>query len=93
MQTSRVHEVRPRKDKRGIDLISDALPFGAFGVIGTSRCERNRVRNLFCFPDLGFRVCLPYRHRRECSPPKPGKKKQKRYDYGHAILIIHSFLE
>jgi len=23
-----VHEVRPRKDKRGFDLISDALPFG-----------------------------------------------------------------
>ena len=23
-----VYEVRPRKDKRGIDLISDALPFG-----------------------------------------------------------------
>jgi hypothetical protein len=22
------HEVRPRKDKRGVDLISDALPFG-----------------------------------------------------------------
>jgi hypothetical protein len=22
------YEVRPRKDKRGIDLISDALPFG-----------------------------------------------------------------
>ena len=25
MQT---YEVRPRKDKRGVDLISDALPFG-----------------------------------------------------------------
>jgi hypothetical protein len=23
-----VNEVRPRKDKRGVDLISDALPFG-----------------------------------------------------------------
>ena len=23
-----VYEIRPRKDKRGIDLISDALPFG-----------------------------------------------------------------
>jgi len=23
-----VYEVRPRRDKRGIDLISDALPFG-----------------------------------------------------------------
>jgi hypothetical protein len=24
-----LYEVRPRKDKRGVDLISDALPFGA----------------------------------------------------------------
>jgi hypothetical protein len=24
----RVYEVRPRKDHRGVDLISDALPFG-----------------------------------------------------------------
>ena len=23
-----IHEVRPRKDPRGVDLISDALPFG-----------------------------------------------------------------
>jgi hypothetical protein len=23
-----VYEIRPRKDRRGIDLISDALPFG-----------------------------------------------------------------
>jgi hypothetical protein len=23
-----IYEVRPRKDKRGFDLISDALPFG-----------------------------------------------------------------
>jgi hypothetical protein len=22
------YEIRPRKDKRGVDLISDALPFG-----------------------------------------------------------------
>jgi len=26
--TLHVYEVRPRKDKRGVDLISDALPFG-----------------------------------------------------------------
>jgi hypothetical protein len=30
MMTSSLHvyEVRPRKDHRGVDLISDALPFG-----------------------------------------------------------------
>jgi len=28
METKHVYEVRPRKDHRGVDLISDALPFG-----------------------------------------------------------------
>jgi hypothetical protein len=28
MQPTHVYEVRPRKDKRGMDLISDVLPFG-----------------------------------------------------------------
>jgi len=27
-KTRTVYELRPRKDKRGFDLISDALPFG-----------------------------------------------------------------
>jgi hypothetical protein len=27
-RSQHVYEVRPRKDKRGVDLISDALPFG-----------------------------------------------------------------
>ncbi len=29
-----VYEARPRKDKRGFDLISDALPFGRFWYAG-----------------------------------------------------------
>ena len=29
-----VYEVRPRKDKRGVDLISDALPFGRLWCAG-----------------------------------------------------------
>ncbi len=28
MPPMHVYEVRPRKDRRGFDLISDALPFG-----------------------------------------------------------------
>ena len=28
------YEVRPRKDKRGVDLISDALPFGKLWYAG-----------------------------------------------------------
>jgi hypothetical protein len=26
--SAHIYEVRPRKDRRGVDLISDALPFG-----------------------------------------------------------------
>jgi len=37
-----VYEVRPRKDKRGFDLISDALPFGPAGVW---RAKRNQQRS------------------------------------------------
>jgi hypothetical protein len=29
-----LYEVRPRKDKRGVDLISDALPFGGLWYAG-----------------------------------------------------------
>ena len=28
VKATHVYEIRPRKDKRGFDLISDALPFG-----------------------------------------------------------------
>jgi hypothetical protein len=28
MRHRAIYEVRPRKDKRGVDLISDVLPFG-----------------------------------------------------------------
>ena len=32
--TMHVYEVRPRKDHRGVDLISDALPFGRLWYAG-----------------------------------------------------------
>jgi hypothetical protein len=35
-----VYEVRPRKDHRGVDLISDALPFGGLWYAG-----RNAISN------------------------------------------------
>ena len=31
-----VYEVRPRKDKRGVDVISDALPFGRLWYDGSN---------------------------------------------------------
>jgi hypothetical protein len=33
------YEVRPRKDHRGIDLISDALPFGRLWYVGPNAIE------------------------------------------------------
>ena len=38
--TKHIYEVRPRKDRRGIDLVSDALPFG-----GLWYAEPNAVAN------------------------------------------------
>ena len=32
-----VYEIRPRKDHRGVDLISDALPFGSVFYFCCSR--------------------------------------------------------
>jgi hypothetical protein len=34
MRTAHIYEVRPRKDKRGVDLISDALPFSPLRYAG-----------------------------------------------------------
>jgi hypothetical protein len=44
-KSQHVYEVRPRKDYRGVDLISDALPFGR--LCGTaSRTRRTQTHNL-----------------------------------------------
>ena len=34
MPSVHIYEVRPRKDKRGVDLISEALPFGKLWYAG-----------------------------------------------------------
>jgi hypothetical protein len=42
-----VYEVRPRKDKRGVHLISDALPFGRLVVRRAGRNQqRGRIRKV-----------------------------------------------
>ena len=37
---TRIYEVRPRSDKRGVDLIGDALPFGRLWYEGRERDSR-----------------------------------------------------
>jgi len=51
-----VYEVRPRKDHRGIDLISDVLPFGRlwYGEPDASQ-QRNRVVGQFELEDFAER--------------------------------------
>ena len=46
--TMHAYEVRPRKDHRGVDLISDALPFGRLwdgepNAIGNAVAQRNQI--------------------------------------------------
>ena len=45
--TTHVYEVRPRKDHRGLDLISDALPFDSAVVRRAKRSQQcNRLREI-----------------------------------------------
>ena len=41
VHSTHVYEVRPRKDKRGVDLISDVLPFGRLRY-GQAGCDQLR---------------------------------------------------
>jgi hypothetical protein len=47
-----VYEVRPRKDKRGFDLISDALPFGRLWY-----AEPNAIKNAIGYAKFRSRSC------------------------------------
>ena len=47
-----VYEVRPRKDHRGVDLISDALPFGSLWYAGP-----NAVSNAIDYAKFRSRSC------------------------------------
>jgi len=53
------YEIRPRKDKRGVDLISDALPFGRLwysepnaitNAVGYAKFSAGRTTRLFPSP-------------------------------------------
>jgi hypothetical protein len=48
--TAHVYEIRPRKDKRSVDLISDALPFGRLWYDGP-----NAVANVIGYAMLRSR--------------------------------------
>jgi hypothetical protein len=50
MWPTHLYEVRPRKDKRGVDLISDALPFGGLWYSGP-----NAVTNAISYTKFSTR--------------------------------------
>jgi hypothetical protein len=52
MTSQHVYEIRPRSDKRGVDLISDALPFGRLWYGGS-----NAISNAVGSPS--FTAVLP----------------------------------
>ena len=58
-----------------------------------TRGKRDQLASevVFCFPALRFDVFSPYRDSRYCGAPKPGKEKQKSYNYRSAILMVHRF--
>jgi hypothetical protein len=60
-----VYEIRPRKDKRGVDLISDSLPFARLWY-GAPDATRNAIRYVKSIEEirtiLSMRVCDAYRN-------------------------------
>ena len=63
--------------------------FGYVSGTGTLRKLKSEVVSRF--PALRFDVVSPYRDSRYYGAPKPGKEKQKGYNYCSAILIVHRF--
>jgi hypothetical protein len=54
-----VYEVRPRKGHRGVDLISDALPFGRLWYGAPDAAQpvcRKREREILCAKFLALQI-------------------------------------
>jgi len=70
-----VYEVRPRKDHRGVDLISDALPFGslwydgpnaAANAIGYAKHRSRACNAVIRVYDAAGNVIETHQHAGEC---------------------------
>jgi hypothetical protein len=75
LQTQHVYEIRQRKDKRGFDLISDALPFGglwylkvADAIDNAKHCSRSHdaVINVY---DADGKLIQVHRHKGDFREP------------------------
>jgi hypothetical protein len=89
----------PRVPRRGTQQPQGAPPDSdpevrrsSLTVSAGTRATRKLTSDvLFCFPGLRFDVFSPYRDGRYRSAPKPGKEKQKTYNYRSAVLMVHRF--
>ena len=80
-----------RSSRRRSDFRCAAVRSPVVWRAGRSQQRSRLCAIYFAFFGLGLRACSPYLRRRDCGPPKPRKKKQKRYDYACAVLIVHRF--
>jgi len=67
--SKRVYEIRPRKDHRGVDLISDALPFGRLWY-GEPNAMNNAIGYAKFFSRSHCAVIRVYDDRIRPVPPK-----------------------
>ena len=64
--------------------------YAKFGYVSGTRTLRKLNSEVVSrFPALRFNAVSPYRDSRYYGAPKPGKEKQKSYNYCSAILIVH----
>src|SRR6516164_3913458 len=72
-----VYEVRPRKDRRGVDLISDILPFGRLWYDKPDHAKRLRQR--------GLRLARPEKVR----PVGLAKQTKEQHGIVFCIHVVH----
>jgi hypothetical protein len=77
-----IYEVRPRKDKRGVDLISDALPFGRLWY-----AEPDAVQNA-----IGYAKFYSRSHDaviRVCDDGLPNPRSARAMQDGVRLALLH----
>ena len=86
MQPAHSYEVRPRKDHRGVDLVSDALPFGRLWYDGpnaasnamgyASQYSRSHDTVIRVYDDAG-NVIETHEHAGDFKEPQARKTKSR----------------
>jgi hypothetical protein len=82
-----------RADARGSRNNSRCRLGVRVGITAWTAAERRPISftGFVLLSYFGFPCVLAYRDGRYCSAPKPGKEKQKSYNYCSAVLMVHRF--